>query len=251
MKTANELLAYMIINANLPLEEREAMFNVLPKEERAKIKNAFQVAGKIIEANLTTKQQTTGQFQTALDLMAFIVRDETAGFETLAEAHEALPLAEKLKVKAALAKAKQIVTHEASTIANEAGEDRNFDDWERIEKHRDKLKDLENKDRWKSYHNFCILICCVLCCVLILSFSQISIYFSIKSEIYFVLLIIYSITFFSWMTFRILWKLKHNVYSLSLNFVELLFGSFFISCAVWWLVGDLFMATTYGIRFVD
>ena len=251
MKTADEVLAYMIINTNLALEEREAMFDALPKEERAKIKNAFQAAGKIIEANITAKQQKTGQFQTAIDLMAFIVRDETAGFETLAEAHEALPLAEKLKMKGALAKAKQIITHEASTIANKAGEDRNFDDWERIEKHRDKLKDLENKDYGKHYHNFCILISCVVCCVLFLLFSQISIYFSLKPDIYFVLLMFYCITVFSWMTFRVLWKLKHNVYSLSLNFGELLFGSFIISCVVWWLVGDLFMATTYGIRFVD
>ena len=41
MKTAIEVLAYMVINTSAPFEELTAMFDALPKEERAKIKAAF------------------------------------------------------------------------------------------------------------------------------------------------------------------------------------------------------------------
>ena len=43
MKTAIEVLAYMVINTSAPFEELTAMFDALPKEERAKIRDVIEI----------------------------------------------------------------------------------------------------------------------------------------------------------------------------------------------------------------
>lgn len=104
MKTAIELLAYMIKHPEESFASLVDSYDALTTEDQLKIKSVFKAVENMNIVPASEGEQGLNRPKTALELMGYMVKNPSVAFEDLTDVYDVLSEEEKFTVKAALSR---------------------------------------------------------------------------------------------------------------------------------------------------